>query len=310
MTWPSLSTPIGARARRHGGGRGGGGVSFRGVGRVLPSRRPTRVDGLAAGLGALFLVLAGCSLGDQEWVECRCTPDSNHGLFPGCPRMVAVTQGQREVWLTASGDTVDPAVEQVLVRGTAVRRTGVSGPGVLTTGVADCPAGQPLDLLQRTRPEYVLFNVQRVWESDSRNVTQYLDQLAEDYTFIPDPLDVQAHPEVYAAGADTLWGRDQERAFAQALLDPDRIRTIHFTRWYESSRDQRSVSEDGLRVTLTFPYTAEFTEPAGPTGVARTLGTRGWAEVDLVTPTLENPVWTLSQWRDRREATAMLSWGE
>lgn len=274
-------------------------------------------------LPGLLLVL-GCGLQDSALVECRCTPDTNHALFPGCPRMVAVEASDgkgwvtavgdtlKVYWITAAGDTLDPDADWVLVKGTAVRWAGpVGSGGPLATGVPECPSGQPLNLLERTRPAYVLLNLQRVFESESRNVSQYLDQLAANFTFVPDPLDVQNHPEVYAVGADTLWGRDQERAFAQAVLDPERIRAIHFTRWYESSRDQRIISEDQLLETFIFPYEVEFTEPPGPDGEARVVVIKGWSEIDLVTPTLENPVWELRQWRDRRDAaTAKFSWGE
>lgn len=259
-----------------------------------------------------LLLAMGCGLQDDTVVECRCTPDTNYALFPDCPRMVSVTAADNEYWITAAGDTLDPDADGVLVKGTTVRWVGSASSGsLLSTGVPECPSGQPVDLLERTRPAYVLLNVQRVFESESRNVSQYLDQLAVDFTFIPDPQDVQTHPEVYAVGADTLWGRDQERAFAQAILDPERIRAIHFTRWYESSNDERIVSDDQLRETFIFPYEAEFTEPVGPDSSARVIAIKGWSEVDLVTTTLENPVWEVRQWRDRRDAaTAKLSFGE
>jgi hypothetical protein len=41
------------------------------------------------------------------------------------------------------------------------------------------------------------------------------------------------------------------------------------------------------------------------------IAVKGWSEVDLVTTTLENPVWEVRQWRDRRDAaSARLSFGE
>ncbi|MCY3789852.1 MAG: hypothetical protein OXH63_13800, partial [Gemmatimonadetes bacterium] len=42
-----------------------------------------------------------------------------------------------------------------------------------------------------------------------------------------------------------------------------------------------------------------------------TIGIKGFVEIDLVTQTLENPVWSIAAWRDRRDlATAKFSWGE
>ena len=70
--------------------------------------------------------------------------------------------------------------------------------------------------------------------------------------------------------------------------------------------------------TFIFPYEVEFIEfvsaaESDETG-AKTLnaiGIKGFMEVDLVTPTVENPVWTVKAWRDQRDrASAKFSWGE
>ena len=42
-----------------------------------------------------------------------------------------------------------------------------------------------------------------------------------------------------------------------------------------------------------------------------TSETTGYMEMDLRTPTAENPVWNIDQWRDVRDrASAKFSWGE
>lgn len=74
---------------------------------------------------------------------------------------------------------------------------------------------------------------------------------------------------------------------------------------------------DELRETFIFPYEAEFVEiisAAEADSVEtkfETIGIKGLAEIDLVTPTAENPVWSIAAWRDRRDrASAKFSWGE
>ncbi|MEW6749934.1 MAG: hypothetical protein AB1505_03035 [Candidatus Latescibacterota bacterium] len=216
-------------------------------------------------------------------------------------------------WITSAGDTLDPAVERITVRGGEAHSEGVGRGSPFTTQVPDCPSGAELSLRQRLRPEDVLLNVRDLFQAaqGSRNVNQYMDQLAADFTFAPDPEDVQLHPEVYDASQDTLWDRQQERTFAAAIFDARRIGEIRFGRWYEAASSERTPSEDQLTETFRFLYEAEFTEVTPPSAAPSILALRGWMEVDLVTPSLENPVWTIRQWRDQRDAaTARHSWGE
>ena len=261
----------------------------------------------------LLCLCAGCGLDDSAVVECRCTPETNLTLFPACPRIVAVTEASGvEHWVTSLGDTLDPENDQVVAHGNAVRFEPSEGTNPLSTQIPACPVGPRLNLYQPTRPELVVFNIRTIFRAqpEARNLDQYMDQLSEDFTFVPDEQDIQLHPEIYDTSRDTLWNRDQERRFAQAILDPRSIGEIRVNRWYQSAADERIPSEDQLLETFIFPYDAEFTEilQDGETSV---LAIKGWMEVDLVTPTLENPVWTIQQWRDLRDpATAKRSWGE
>lgn len=256
-------------------------------------------------------LLLGCGLGDRALVECRCTPETNLALFPACPSMAeVVVEGKGECWITAAGDTLDPEVDWIIARGEALYHQEGGNSRPLAPQIPDCPSGQRLALYEPVRPEFVLFNLRLLFEAppESRNVGQYMDQLAQDFAFVPDEQDIQLHPEVYQADREPLWGRDQERNFAQAILDPKRIEKIRFFRWYESAMDERILGEDQRRETFVFPYEAEFTEKGD---LSTVLAIKGWMEVDLVTPTVENPIWTIQQWRDRRDpATAKHSWGE
>jgi hypothetical protein len=234
-------------------------------------------------LGPLLLLslLGGCGLDDSAVVECRCTPETNLSLFPQC----------RESLLTERADSGSP----------------------FATQTPDCPSGQRISLLEPTRPEFVLANLRTLFQArpEVRNPDQYLDMFTQDFSFVPDEQDVQLHPEVYDASRDTIWNLEQERSFAQAILDPDRIQTISFIRWYESANDERIVSEDQRHETFVFPYEAEFNEKVQADEPPSVLAIKGWMEVDLVTQTVENPVWAIEQWRDRRDlATAKRSWGE
>lgn len=238
-------------------------------------------------LFSLAALLAGCGLGDSELVECRCAPDTSVLLFPRCAGDDGTT------------DRSDPTTP-------------------FSTQVPDCPSGQQLFLLERIRPESVLANIRSVFQAkpETRSPEQYMDQFTDDFTFVPDIEDVQLHPEVYDTGRDTLWGSDQERSFARAILDPERIQSVRFLRWYESSKDERIPSDDQLRDTFIFPYEAEFIEVVAAaegdsTTTLNAIGIKGFMEVDLVTPTVENPVWSVAVWRDRRDqASAKFSWGE
>ena len=287
---------------------------------------------MTIGLG---IWLGGCGVDDGAETECRCTPETNKSLFP-CPDMEVFERSvpseagdtSREIfwvlqknslpdgmkWISEIvGDTLSPESDWIVARGDTLllRHSGTGNP--FATQIPDCPSGQLLFLREPTRPENVLANVKSIFEASptSRNLGQYMDQLTEDFTFVPDEDDIQLHPEVYDTRRDTLWGRDQERSFAQAVFDPQRIRIIRFLRWYRSSEDERVLSDDPRIETFLFPYEAEFVEEATEEGSSAVLAIKGWMEVDLVTPTVENPVWAIRQWRDRRDpATAKWSWGE
>ena len=233
----------------------------------------------------LAALLAGCAIGDSEQVDCRCAPDTSTDLFPHC------------------ADAVD-------------ERPDPKTP--LSTQIPDCPSGLRLPLLERTRTEYVLANLKSIFQaqSEKRSPQQYMEQFTEDFVFIPDPEDVQRYPAVYDVDRDTLWGAAEERNFARLILSPERIHSVRFVRWFKSSLDERILSDDNLRETFNFPYEAEFIEvisAAESDSVEtkfNTIGVKGFVEIDLVTPTLENPVWSIAAWRDRRDlASTKFSWG-
>ncbi len=232
----------------------------------------------------LCAALYGCGLGDAEQADCRCGPETNTVLFPRCAG----------VNLDAESD---------------------AAASPFSTQIPDCPSGRQLFLLERTRPEFVLSNISSIFQAapESRSAEQYMDQLTERFSFIPDEEDIQLHPEVYDISRDTLWTAEQERDFARAILDPERIQSVSFKRWFSASLDERIPSEDQLSETFIFPYEVEFVEVASAEGEggSNTIGVKGFMEIDLVTPTVENPVWTISQWRDFRDrASAKFSFGE
>ena len=234
----------------------------------------------------LAALLTGCALGDSEQVDCRCAPDTSVQFFPHCADAVE--------------ERPDPKTP-------------------LSTQIPDCPSGQQVFLIGRTRPEAVLANLISIFQAkpESRSSQQYMEQFTDDFVFIPDPEDVQLYPEVYDADRDTLWGAAAERNFARIILSPNRIQSAHFVRWFKSADDQTSYADDQLSATFIFPYEAEFVEVISATGADsgetefNTIGIKGLATIDLVTPTVENPVWSIAAWRDQRDrASAKLSWGE
>ena len=234
----------------------------------------------------IAVLLTGCTIGDSEQVDCRCAPETNAQLFPHCDGVVEERP-----------DSITP----------------------LSTQIPDCPSGQQLFLRERTRPEYVLNNLTSIFQAqpELRSPQQYMEQFTDDFVFSPDDADVQLHPEIYDVDSDTLWGAAEERNFARLILSPERIHSARFVRWFKSSLDERKPAEDELRETFIFPYEAEFVEIISAAGVDsvetkfETVGIKGLAEIDLVTPTAENPVWSIAAWRDRRDrASAKFSWGE
>ena len=231
-------------------------------------------------------LLTGCAIGDSEQVDCRCAPETNVQLFPHC----------------------DGVVEE---------RPDSKTP--LSTQIPDCPSGQQLTLLQPTRPEYVLANIISILEaqSEKRSAQQYMEQFTDDFVFSPDPEDEQLYPEIYGTGRDTLWGAAEELNFARILLSPERLHSADFIRWFKSSLDEKIIDDNQLRETFIFPYEAEFVEIISAAGADseettfNPIGIKGLVEIDLVTPTVENPVWAIAAWRDRRDqASAKFSWGE
>ena len=234
----------------------------------------------------LAVLLAGCAIGDSEQVDCRCAPDTSELLFPHCADVVE--------------ERSDPKTP-------------------LSTQIPDCPSRAQLFLRERTTPASVLANLTSIFQArpESRSPQQYMEQFTDDFVFTPDPEDVQLYPTVYDADRDTLWGATEERNFARLILSSERIHSARFVRWFKSSLDQRMVSDDQLRETFEFPYEAEFFEiisAAEADSVEtkfKTIGIKGRAVIDLVTPTVENPVWSIAAWRDQRDrASAKFSWGE
>lgn len=230
----------------------------------------------------LAVLLAGCAIGDSKQVDCRCAPDTSIEIFPHCADAVE--------------ERPDPKTP-------------------LSTQIPDCPSGPQLFLRERTRPEAVLANLTSIFQAqpEFRSPQQYMEQFTEDFVFIPDPEDVQLYPEVYAVDRDTLWGSAEERNFARIVLSPERVLSAHFTRWFRSSLDERIPSDDELREIFIFPYEAEFVEIIGAAEVdsVETIGIKGLATIELVTPTVENPVWSIAVWQDQRDrASAKFSLGE
>ena len=232
----------------------------------------------------LAALLTGCAIGDSELVDCRCAPDTSAQLFPHCDGVVE--------------ERLDPKTP-------------------LSTQIPDCPSGPRLFLRERTTPASVLANLTSIFQAQSgaRSPQQYMEQFADDFVFIPDDEDKQLYPEVYEVDLDTLWGAAEERNFARLILS-ERIHSVRFVRWFKSS-DERIISDDELRETFIFPYEAEFVErisAAEDDSVEtkfKTIGIKGLATIDLVTPTVENPVWSIAAWRDQRDrASAKFSWGE
>lgn len=234
----------------------------------------------------IAVLLTGCAISDSEQVDCRCAPETNAQLFPHC----------------------DGVVEE---------RPDSKTP--LSTQIPDCPSGQQLTLLNPTRPEYVLANLEDIFEAQSvkRSPQQYMEQFTDAFVFEPDLEDVQLYPEIYGTGRDTLWGIAEERNFARIILSSERLHSADFIRWFKSSLDESILSDDQLRETFIFPYEAEFVEIISAAGgdseekEFNRIGIKGLVEIDLVTPTVENPVWSIAAWRDRRDqASAKFSWGE
>ena len=235
--------------------------------------------GLVLALGAALWL--GCGLDDGEQAECRCPRDTSLLLFPHC---ADVGVGDAE-------------------------RPGPDNP--VASRIPDCPSGKALLLWEHDNPRNVLSNIRTILVNVSP--TQYMDQFTEDFVFVPDPADIDLHPEVYQAppdydpDRDTLWTWEQERSFIFNLLDPTRLQKAVTNRWYSSTTDESYFSEDGLQETYIFPYDVDL---VGHT-VGDNIGLKGEMEVDLVTPTLENPVWTIKRWEDRRDlASSRRSWGE
>ena len=91
------------------------------------------------------------------------------------------------------------------------------------------------------------------------------------------------------------------------MLDPNRLQKAVVNRWYSSTSDESYFSDDGLQETYIFPYDVDLVGHKPE----HSIGLKGEMEVVLITPTLENPVWSIRRWGDRRDlASDRLSWGE
>lgn len=241
---------------------------------------------LRAVLGGLVLLTSGCGPDDGTTAHCRCTSETDPVAFPHCVDAVLDVPGS------------DP-----------------SSP--FSTRVPDCPSGDLLFLREPTTPEAVLFNVRDTFEGFSS--VQYVDILDDNFLFAPELTGLELYRDVYQppagynpnADADTLWSFDQERRFAINLLDHSRFQRILVSRWYDASLDQSELHEDDpRRETYIFPYILDLTEQPDEDGAVRIFEVRGNMEVDLVTPSTENPVWSIRRWQDFRDAATEFSFTE
>jgi hypothetical protein len=224
--------------------------------------------------------IAGCGPDDDAQVACRCTAETDVRAFPECI----------DVIVAESNDASSP----------------------FSSRIADCPSGSRLFLREPTTPEAVLFNIKDTMRGLSP--AQYMDQLTEDFVFVPDVEAMELYLDVYnppagynpEADLDTLWNREQERRFSVNLLDNTHFRGLDFNRWYESANDERKVGDDPLEERYIFPYAIEFTEQ--PTAGGEVFEVRGRLEVDVITETDDNPLWLVRRIRDFRDfATARRS---
>ena len=245
----------------------------------LPQLRPA--TGTLVLLCPLFtvwlLTLAGCGLGSEAGEDCRCAPKTDVTAFPHC-----------------RGVPLDEEIES-------------SNP--FSTRQPECPSGQLLFLREPTNPEAVLLNVRDTFQGLSP--IQYMDQLSDDFLFVPDLSGVELYPDIFQASGDydpdldrdTLWTREDERRFVTSFLDRAEFQRVTLTRWYQAGEDEQLFHEDPLLETYIFNYEIELTRPTVD-GIALLIEVSGRAEVDLVTPTQENPVWIVRRWQDLRDPTS------
>ena len=232
------------------------------------------------GIGALVV---GCGISDDAQVDCRCTEETDVRAFPECVDVVS----------SQSNDASSP----------------------FSSRTPDCPSGKRLFLREPTTPEAVLFNV--VDTMRGLSPVQYMDQLTDDFLFVPDVEAMELYLDVYSppagynpdADVDTLWNRDQERRFAVNLLDNTQFRSIVVERWYQSSNDEREVfDDDPLHERYIFPYEIVFTEQPTKEDPGEIFELRGRLELDMVTETDDNPIWLVKRMQDFRDfATARRS---
>jgi hypothetical protein len=240
-----------------------------------PLRRPGWLSRNLLGL-LVLAAFSGCGFGGESGKNCRCVPETAAAAFPHCRGI--------------SFDTEPEA----------------SNP--FATRQPECPSGQLLFLREPTTPEAVLFNVRDTFQGFSP--VQYMDLLSEDYLFVPDLGGLELYPEVYqppgdydpVSDRDTLWTREDERRFATNFLDRTEFQRITVDRWYQAGEDDVIFDEsEPLIETYIFDYAIDLTLPPNDEGVSLLIQVRGRAEVDLTTPTVENPVWIVRRWQDLRD---------
>ena len=230
------------------------------------------------------LVISACGPADDAQVACRCTEGTDVRSFPECVDNI-------------SDESDDPG-------------------SPFSSRVPDCPSGARLFLREPTTPEQALFNI--VDTMRGLSPVQYMDQLTEDFIFVPDVEAMELYLDVYNPPAgynpdfpdvDTLWNREQERRFAVNLLDNTQFRSIAIERWYRSSQDERiPFDDDPLHERYIFPYEIVFTEQPTSEDPGETFELRGRLELDMITETDANPVWRVRRMRDFRDfATARRS---
>lgn len=85
------------------------------------------------------------------------------------------------------------------------------------------------------------------------------------------------------------------------MFDRTLFQQITISRWYDAGQDRRILDPDEPRLeTYIFDYILDFIEQPDEDGRVLAFEVRGRMEVDLVTPSEENPVWSIRKWQDFR----------
>lgn len=160
------------------------------------------------------------------------------------------------------------------------------------TRAPELPEGVQIDYLPHSVAENILENLRMSCEH--RRAADYMNWLAEDFQFEPDPSDAVAYEDEFSEA----WDRSREEEFVSRWLDKRNVLSLKFARWERTF--QETVGEEE-RFEYAYAFDLQHFKNA-----PKHIEGKGhfYLKAD------EQGQWAISRWMDEKIEASISSWGE